>query len=128
LESVSPLLEWRSRQQTEPRALGVCVPDEAESIVVESEPEVETVFLDLLGWIRVPSACAFTPQTPADLVDGNVVLLAPIWVVRELESRGYRADSTAQDRNFSLGGFRAFAIWFRGGIRVRAKRAVGEQN
>src|SRR5262245_47184135 len=49
----------------------------AERVLVEPEPDMESVLLDALAALVVASAGTLAAQAPSHLVDGDVVLVAP---------------------------------------------------
>ena len=58
---------------------------------------MQSVLLDARGKVHVAAARALASESPAHLVDGDVVALSELGCRRELERRGHAGDSATQD-------------------------------
>src|SRR5262249_43921954 len=76
---------------------GVALTDEPKRVLVEPQEDVQTVLFDPRGDLPVATAGALAAEAPADLVDGDRVLLVPARLVGDVPDRGQRADAAAEN-------------------------------
>jgi hypothetical protein len=93
------LVPARERRAAGPRELVVHRLHHRERVVVEPEEQVEAVLLDPIGARRVAAARALAAEPPAQLVDRDVVALAPAGRAGQVERGGHRAGAAAEDRD-----------------------------
>src|SRR6185312_15450491 len=67
----------RRAPQAERDEILVAAADAAEGIVVEAGPDVQAVLLDARAHGQVPPARALAAETPAELIDGDLVAVPP---------------------------------------------------
>lgn len=79
--------------------LSVTMTEHAESIIIATEPDVESVLFDPLAARRTAAARFLAAEPPAQLVDGDVVLVSPIRGHGGLARRRQGSDSPAEDRD-----------------------------
>lgn len=80
-------------------SFGVALAHQSKGIFVKTHPEMQTMLLYPI--VLTPSRCTFAPQSPAHLIDRNLVA-AVMFRAGELKSRGKRSTATPNYRNFGL--------------------------
>ena len=96
LERVLPRRERRARRAPEQ---AVRLAQHAKRVLVEPEQDVQPVLLDALLVVGVSPRGALAAEPPAELVDGDLVVVLPVVDVGDLERCRQRAHPTAQDRD-----------------------------
>ena len=75
----------------------VGAPHDPEGVLVEAEPDVQPVLLDPHVVVGVAPAGALAAEAPAELVDGDVVLLAELLGARQLIGGDDGGNASAED-------------------------------
>ena len=100
LESLLPrchrLVRW-------PAQFFVALADCTKCVLVEPKPDVQPVLQNSLPVVQVATAGAFTTQTPAHLVHGDLILLLPAGFLGQAKGSSDTTDASAQDRNLLPG-------------------------
>ncbi len=91
------LVEGRQGRAGRPVQFLVALPQAVEGIVVEAEPDMDAMFLDALVVGRLASAGPLAAETPALLVQGDLVTVLPVGLTSKTKGGGDGGHAAAQD-------------------------------